>query len=105
MINRVVNKINVSDALLGNLGVDNIAFRLKERPTKMRPVSAADAPAMAIKKLLHNSTVNYLKTNINKYWNDLQDADNQLSTLQNQLFVEKCSYSSFSSEPGRCLIH
>lgn len=66
VINKLVNKIIVSDALLGSLGMDNIVFRLKERPTKMSPVRAADALAIATKKLIHNCTVIYLKTNINK---------------------------------------
>ena len=77
VINKVVNNNTVSDALLDNLGIDKIVFKLKERPTKMSPVRVAEALAMAIKKLLHISTIIYLNTNINKNQHGRYDTDDQ----------------------------
>jgi hypothetical protein len=42
------------DALSGKVGIDNILFRFMDTPTKINPVSAAEAPAVATKKSCHS---------------------------------------------------
>ena len=53
-IRMVKSRIIEIDALSGNVGVDKILLRLIETPTKINPVNAAEAPAVATKKSCHS---------------------------------------------------
>jgi hypothetical protein len=63
-INIASNKSREIKALLGKAAIDSILARLIDTPTNINPVSAAAAPAVATKKLLHISISCSFDTNV-----------------------------------------